>query len=213
MKELFTALISASAQLRNIKHDAANPFHKNKYTTLEAVLETVKPVLAEHDLAIVQYPDGDSLVTRIVHISGEEIATSAKLLLVKNDMQGLGSAITYMRRYAIMSMLGITGTDDDANEAVAPPKKKQEQPAPAPQAKTMTDKQLDECLKGFDDCSSLEQLKHVYTQTLKFPWNEVQRMALQDRKDELKQQLQGKPSDKPLFDEINDPTNYDAVRN
>jgi hypothetical protein len=60
----------------------------------------------------------DHVKTVISEIDGEDkIECKVPLILSKNDMQGLGSAITYARRYGLVSMLGIIQEDDDGNKA------------------------------------------------------------------------------------------------
>ena len=59
---------------------------------------------------------GKSITTELVHESGESFVTAIPLVLGKNDMQGLGSAITYARRYGIMSLLNLPAEDDDGEQ-------------------------------------------------------------------------------------------------
>ncbi len=80
-------------------------------------------LLNKHGLAVTQLVDNavdaGSLTTMLMHESGEWISATQPLLLAKADPQGQGSAITYARRYGLMSMLGIVAEDDDdANAAV-----------------------------------------------------------------------------------------------
>jgi hypothetical protein len=105
--------------------DGNNPHFKSKYATLQSIAETAKPILQKHGLAICQTfetaCDGVSIITSLVHESGEYITGSLFLKPTKNDPQGYGSAITYGRRYAMAAILGIVADeDDDANAASAP---------------------------------------------------------------------------------------------
>jgi hypothetical protein len=105
--------------------DGNNPHFKSKYATLQSIAETAKPILKKHGLAICQTfetaCDGVSIITSLVHESGEYITGSLFLKPTKNDPQGYGSAITYGRRYAMAAILGIVADeDDDANAASAP---------------------------------------------------------------------------------------------
>jgi hypothetical protein len=90
------------------------------------VIAAVRPVLNKHGLVYAQFPtnlDGaPALETMLIHAeSGEDIAAVMPLVLTKNDPQGYGSALTYARRYALLSILGLVGDeDDDANSAIAP---------------------------------------------------------------------------------------------
>jgi hypothetical protein len=115
---LARALVRAQAMMPSVHKDAANPYFKSKYATLAACVEAARTVLAETGLAVVQFPisEGDQigLRTLVVHESGEYLEDR---MLMKNqkpgDAQYFGSAITYFRRYAFCSALGIVADDDD----------------------------------------------------------------------------------------------------
>jgi hypothetical protein len=102
-----------------IKKDANNPFFKSKYAPLDSILPIITPILHECGLVEVQIPNGTALMTRIVHVeSGEMIEGNPDLLIEKQTPQGHGSAITYMRRYSLIAMLGLNvDEDDDGNKA------------------------------------------------------------------------------------------------
>ena len=119
MKNIYKALSDFQAKCPLIKKDADNPFYKSKYAPLDTILPIITPILKEVGLVVTQIPDGETLRTIIAHIeSGETIEGSAKLVLDKSTAQGQGSGITYMRRYALVSMLGLnTEEDDDGNKA------------------------------------------------------------------------------------------------
>lgn len=114
--KLAEALAKAQGQMDNAKKDSLNPHFKNKYADLAAVIDAVKEPLAKNGLSYVQYFEDDNyLITKIMHSSGEWISGRMKLLLQKQDMQGLGSATTYARRQGLTSMIGIAQEDDDGN--------------------------------------------------------------------------------------------------
>lgn len=119
LTKLNKALLALQASIRNPLELSKNPHYKSKYVKLEDLLDWVKPELTTHGLLLSQYIDGESLVTNLVHAeSGEMITSSMPLTPDKKNMQGVGSAITYARRYAIETICGITGTeDDDGNNA------------------------------------------------------------------------------------------------
>lgn len=122
MKEIISALIKAQANIGAATKDATNPHFKNKYATLESVIEAVKGPLLDQKITIVhrQGPD-DTLVTTLYHESGESIETSSKLLLDRQNMQSLGSAQTYAKRYNLTSLLNLPiDGDDDGNAASLP---------------------------------------------------------------------------------------------
>lgn len=121
------AVVKASAELGPVTKDATNPAFRNKYATLDAIMEQVRPVLAKHGLAVMQgvaHPEtvdgrvvGLSVETRLLHQSGEWLSTVVTLPVEKPTAQGAGSAISYGRRYGLSAMLGLTAEDDDGNAA------------------------------------------------------------------------------------------------
>jgi hypothetical protein len=113
-----------------VHKDKSNPFFKSKYAPLEAILPAIKEPLIKAGLVFYQAPtfiheNTPALYTSIIHVeSGEVIGNTVPLILAKQDPQGVGSAITYMRRYALVAMLGLNcDEDDDGNKASG--KKKQ----------------------------------------------------------------------------------------
>lgn len=139
---LTSALVAAQAEMPKVEKRGRNPHFKNEYVTLDDLIDSVRPVLNRHGLAIVQPPatlDGNmpALKTILLHgPSGETLESTMPLILQKGDMQGVGSAITYGRRYMLAAMLGIAeGVDDDGNHASASPRPEQAaQPADRPSA-------------------------------------------------------------------------------
>jgi hypothetical protein len=141
---LCAALVAAQGALKPIAKDGKNPAFRSRYATLDGIMETVRPALAAHGLAVVQgvvHPEtgeGGRLVgimveTRLVHTSGEWLASVVPVPVAKGDAHGLGSALSYGRRYGISALLALsTDEDDDGNAAAkAPPAKPQAKPAPA----------------------------------------------------------------------------------
>lgn len=115
------------AMVRNmvggVKKTKSNPFFKSKYADLNSVMDTLAPALVECNLIYVQYAnrvaDTDVLTTELVNISKpeEKIISNTHLLIPAPDMQKFGGAITYARRYALVSMFGLEAVDDDGNVA------------------------------------------------------------------------------------------------
>lgn len=120
--QLTKALIAFHGRVEAIKKDAVNPHFKNTYASLAAILEGIKQPLAMSGLTFVQFPSGtNGLTTRLMHESGEWMEDTFTMTPSKNDPQGVGSAITYQRRYSLGAVLGIsTEDDDDGNAASAP---------------------------------------------------------------------------------------------
>lgn len=118
IKEIAAALADFHNKVGRVVKDATNPFFKSKYASLENVIETIEKPLGECGLSWVQFPNGDGLYTLITHKSGEWIGAIANLELKGHTPQDQGSAITYMRRYALSAALGLaTEEDDDGNAA------------------------------------------------------------------------------------------------
>jgi hypothetical protein len=119
--KLAAAVTKAVAELKNPPKDAINPYYNSKYADLATVRDAVLPVLARHDLAVLQLPcelDGAAALTSLLtHTSGEWVETTIKLRPVRNDPQGVGSALTYARRYALQSIAGVAAEDDDDGNA------------------------------------------------------------------------------------------------
>lgn len=116
------ALVKAHAAMAPVIADASNEFLKTKYATLGAVLKVVMPPLHAHGMTIIQggdpSNDGGLLVTtRLIHESGQWLEMSCPAPLTKKDGHGLGSAITYARRYNLLAFAGVAQEDDDGNSA------------------------------------------------------------------------------------------------
>lgn len=132
---LVEALVLAQAEVKIVEKEANNPFFKSKYADLPAIQKEYQRVFPKHGLVVTQMPEGVGLRTTIAHKSGEWMSALATLLLTKNDPQGLGSAITYMRRYALASVCGIvSGDDDDDGNAASHPAKTEHMPSAAQKA-------------------------------------------------------------------------------
>jgi hypothetical protein len=121
LKELMPALIKAQGSIKHALKDAKNPHFKNQYATLESVIDATKEALLKNDISIVQaHTINNTLVTTLYHKSGEFLQSEVNLFMSRQDMQQLGSATTYARRYALASMLNIAQEDDDGNAAAKP---------------------------------------------------------------------------------------------
>lgn len=123
--KLSAAMVAASAELKNPPKDSVNPHFKSRFADLATVIDTVKPTLVKHKLAVIQLPTEHNgqpaLATTLVHESGEWMRSVTLLCAAKSDPQGIGSAITYQRRYSLQAALNITADDDDdGNHGSAP---------------------------------------------------------------------------------------------
>lgn len=119
IKELATALCKFQGAVEKVKKSETNPFFKSMYANLSSILDVIRTPLSENGLSFVQFPTGEhELTTILMHISGEWVQGTYKMTPTKNDPQGLGSVITYQRRYALGAILGLNiDTDDDGNAA------------------------------------------------------------------------------------------------
>jgi hypothetical protein len=140
INEIVTALSKAQAEIGNVAKDAKNPHFKADYASLGAVLETCRPVLAKHNLCILQPASSEgsgavTVETMIAHSSGQWMRSRLSCMPGKQDAQGIGSVITYMRRYSLASMVGVAQTDDDGEGATGRGESGGPQMAPAQRAK------------------------------------------------------------------------------
>ena len=118
------AFLKAQMEMDNAEKNANNPAFRSKYANLEGVIDAVKPALNANGITFLQTGSPSqsgqlTLTTRLLHVSGQWIEDTAECQLSKNDPQGFGSAVTYLRRYNLAAICGITQSDDDGNSASA----------------------------------------------------------------------------------------------
>lgn len=126
VNEIYGALAKAQAKLENVARDRENAHFHARYATLGAVLDEVRPKLSEQGIAILQMPvngEGSNvgIVTRLTHSSGQWIESAIYVQPTKFDAQGVGSVLTYLRKYSLMAVAGVGPDDDDAEAAVGRP--------------------------------------------------------------------------------------------
>lgn len=123
---LAAALAKAQGEVENATKGSTNPHFRSKYADLAEVLNTVRPVFAKHGLAVTQFPSYAegvvSVETVLTHSSGEWMSGTISAPVSKQDAQGVGSAVTYCRRYSLAAVAGIAQEDDDGNSAVGKPR-------------------------------------------------------------------------------------------
>jgi hypothetical protein len=134
LNELGAALAKAQAIMATAKKDSQNPFFRSSYADLASVWEACREPLTQNGLSIAQFPGFEpgnpptALVTTILlHVSGQWMAETAGAPLPdqtrkdgsveKANAQGVGSAITYLRRYALAAVASVSPADDDGNVA------------------------------------------------------------------------------------------------
>ena len=122
-KNIISLLIKARSEIQPPKKEGTNPHFRSRYVTLEGCIEAVTQPLANNGFFLSQQVGSNELgtfvATAIYHQDFPDwsMESSVPLVLAKNDMQGLGSAVTYARRYGIMSLLNLPSEDDDANQS------------------------------------------------------------------------------------------------
>lgn len=144
---LSSAMALAFAEIEKVAKNSENPAFKQggkaiKYADLGAVIDTIKPVLVAHSLFFTQRcqpaEDGVSVETVVHHASGETMCLGTLYLPAnKRDAQGFGSALSYARRYSLMTAFGLSAEDDDGNAAA------QSVPARIERSEPISDSQRD----------------------------------------------------------------------
>ena len=130
--DLAEALISVQKKLTPAIRDGNNPFTRSNYATLNSVMESCRDILLDHGIWLTQIPvpapvelgpGHIGLMSKLTHAkSGQWQASLTVIPLPKADPQGMGSAITYARRYALTAMLGMISEDDDGEAAKLTPR-------------------------------------------------------------------------------------------
>lgn len=116
--EIAKALSKFQSSIENVTKEAENPFFKSSYATIGNIIDTIRKPMGDCGLAFAQFPIEDNrLVTLVMHTSGEYFQSVVKMFPKDTTPQAQGSAITYMRRYALTAILGIATEDDDGNDA------------------------------------------------------------------------------------------------
>lgn len=118
INEVAGALAKAQGQIRGAVKDDVNPQYKMKYASLASVWDACRKPLTDNGLAVVQTtdinPQGEVvLMTTLLHSSGQFLGGAYPLRPIKDDPQGMGSALTYARRYTLASLVGVAPEDDD----------------------------------------------------------------------------------------------------
>ena len=128
INELATALAKAQGQIKGATKDTTNPHFKSKYADLSSVWDACREPLSKNGLSVIQYgaSNGAGYVirTRLMHSSGQWMEGETPCIIsgrATNEMQALGSAITYARRYGLAAIVGVAPEDDDGEGAAKRP--------------------------------------------------------------------------------------------
>lgn len=122
INDLAAALSKAQGEMQAAIKDKINPFFKSSYADLGSVWDAARPVLSKYGLCIMQttelLSDGSKIVmvTTLAHTSGQWVKSYLPLNPSKNDSQGVGAALTYLRRYSLSAIVGVVCDDDDDGE-------------------------------------------------------------------------------------------------
>jgi hypothetical protein len=126
LNELFAALAKAQMEMEIAKTDSSNPYFKSSYADLASIVKASRPFLAKNGLAVIQRVVSDernalSLHTRLCHASGQWMESKMPINPPKQDIQSLGSYITYLKRYNYAAIVGVvaSGDDDDGEQAMS----------------------------------------------------------------------------------------------
>jgi|SRR5690625_617367 len=122
--EISKAMVNFHKEVKQPFKDADNPFFKSKYVPLESVVEAITDIAPKHGLSFIQWALNDEngrvgVATMLMHQSGEFIEFDPVFMTAeKQTPQGAGALITYLKRYTLSAIFGITSDqDDDANES------------------------------------------------------------------------------------------------
>lgn len=121
--ELYKALAGFHKHFTTVEKDAENPFHESSYASLSQILNVIRPILNEQGLVLVQLPINGMekhsicIKTRLIHVETGQFLESNSISLVppKLEAQGYGSLMTYLKRYQITSLLGLSFSEDDTD--------------------------------------------------------------------------------------------------
>jgi len=177
ISELGLALLKFSEEVEPIVKESKNPFFKTKYAKLEFIQKAIKPHLVKNGLIVIQAPAGENgLTTRILHAkSSQWVEESFIMTPSKNDPQGIGSSLTYQKRYAQCAFLNliVEGEDDDGNQSAGNTGKKPQLKQGTPEWKKVIaflakGKSIEEAKKSFtilakDEENLMKEVKALNT--------------------------------------------------
>jgi hypothetical protein len=163
MKNIASALVKAQKDFGPALKSSSNPHFKSRYADLAACVEAVVDSLNKNGIFLMQQnhecSDGVIVETVFIHESGETYsAGKLHVPATKHDPQGYGSALTYARRYSLMSACGIAPEDDDGNAATLKPQKPTEAMPESKQSKIL------DLVAAMADAPDGDTLKKLYSE-------------------------------------------------
>jgi hypothetical protein len=194
INELASALSKAQGEMTPAIKDSKNPFFKSSYADLSSIWNSCKEPLSKHGLAVVQTMDTQEgqfvLLTTLAHSSGQWMRSCLPILTEKNTAQGLGSSITYMRRYALSAIVGITCDEDDDGHEASKPKASNK----VDFIDSVTKAQMQELQKMLDQCDDLyvENVTNYYAKMGVNEWTQLSKEQYHKLYDNVSNKLKGK---------------------
>lgn len=173
-------LMKAKQQIGTVKKDSKNPFHKSNYASLNAYIDASEEHLIQNGLILVQAGNGSFsepiIVATLMHPeSGQWLKSYLPILNPKQDSQGLGASVTYMRRYSIATLLGLVSEDDDGETASGRGKydqqKKKALPVESPEKE---DERLTKLLQMFDKEDWFLVMEYLKIVSEHFSWSQAE---------------------------------------
>jgi len=120
LNDLAAAFSKAQGEFGTVEQNRKNPFFKSSYADLDAIIRAVKPSLVKNNLCFYQYTSTQEgvvlLHSRLLHASGQWIESQTPIKPPKPDIQSYGSTMSYQKRYAAQTLLGITTSDDPTDD-------------------------------------------------------------------------------------------------
>lgn len=161
------AMAKAQSAIGGAVKDKTNPHFKSAYADLASVVDACRAALTANEIAVFQAPTADgprvTVTTLLAHKSGDWIESALTMTAQQHTPQGIGSCITYARRYALASMVGVAPEDDDGNAA-------SQTPQSGPRAVSAPS-----APEGFDDwLTDLEAVAIEGTEALQAMWKKSQ---------------------------------------
>lgn len=182
--KLAAALAKAQATIEGAHKDTDNPFFKSKYADLGSCWAACRKPLSDNGLAVIQIPstDGNLVTVRtiLMHSSGQSVEglLSVQNKNQQNPSQGIGSCITYLRRYALCGFVGISPEDDDGNSAGGG----SDRPAPLQPDRPAREPAQSNVPPPPSSGPSEAQLKRLYAITAKSSWSPEDVKAIMKKK-------------------------------
>jgi hypothetical protein len=178
--DLITALAAAQGEFpsigKNKKAEVQTKAGRNYsygYADISVVLAAVIPVLSKHKIVLTQPTilDGDNMIIRtyLWHTSGQWMYAEYSVCSIVGDHQAMGAALTYARRYAICTLLGIAAEEDldgqtaaksESRRAPPPPKQEMQEP-PNDEVFTRFRLNVEEGLKKINDAVALKAAETI----------------------------------------------------